>query len=161
MTGMLAPFLLAARAICYQAIALAAGATGLIGTPLVAQLLAAKHEVVAVARTQAAAKSLQDKGATPLVGDVRAAWLLAHTLCTLTNTRCLQISNPEPLFAAATQCDAVLHLAWLGVQHMEEATALELAMCKGFVKALAGSNKPLVISSGALSAGCLMLGHNP
>ena len=49
---------------------LLAGATGAIGRPLTAQLLAAGHEVCALTRSEASAEDLRNQGATPLVCDV-------------------------------------------------------------------------------------------
>lgn len=47
-----------------------AGATGAIGRPLVAQLVAAGHEVTGMTRTAAKADGLRAAGATPVVCDV-------------------------------------------------------------------------------------------
>jgi len=47
-----------------------AGATGVIGRPLTAQLIAANHEVVAMTRSDQRAVNLRDEGATPAVCDV-------------------------------------------------------------------------------------------
>ncbi len=47
-----------------------AGATGVIGRPLTAQLLAAKHEVVAMTRSDQRAADLRKQGATAIVCDV-------------------------------------------------------------------------------------------
>jgi len=47
-----------------------AGATGVIGRPLTAQLIAAKHEVVAMTRSDQRAADLQNQGATSVVCDV-------------------------------------------------------------------------------------------
>jgi 2-alkyl-3-oxoalkanoate reductase len=46
-----------------------AGATGVIGRPLVRQLLADGHEVVGMTRTPAKAESLRDVGVEPVVAD--------------------------------------------------------------------------------------------
>jgi 2-alkyl-3-oxoalkanoate reductase len=46
-----------------------AGATGVIGRPLVAALLAAGHEVTGMTRSRAAAEQLASKGAEPVVSD--------------------------------------------------------------------------------------------
>ena len=47
-----------------------AGATGVIGRPLTARLLAATHEVVAMTRSDRRAADLQHPGVTPVVCDV-------------------------------------------------------------------------------------------
>ncbi len=46
-----------------------AGATGAIGRPLVTQLLAAGHDVIGLARTEARAHELRQRGAEAAVGD--------------------------------------------------------------------------------------------
>lgn len=47
-----------------------AGATGVIGRPLTAQLFAANHEVVAMTRSDERAADLKQGGSTPVVCDV-------------------------------------------------------------------------------------------
>ena len=47
-----------------------AGATGVIGRPLTAQLLAAKHEVVVMTRSDQRAADLRKQGATAIVCNV-------------------------------------------------------------------------------------------
>ena len=49
-----------------------AGATGVIGTPLVPQLLEAGHEVTAMTRSVLRAAQLEAAGADPVVCDVLA-----------------------------------------------------------------------------------------
>jgi nucleoside-diphosphate-sugar epimerase len=47
-----------------------AGGTGAIGRPLMAALLAGKHEVVALTRSAEKARSLEEQGIKPAIGDV-------------------------------------------------------------------------------------------
>src|SRR5262245_34137541 len=47
-----------------------AGATGVIGKPLCKQLVAARHEVTALTRTERGAEQLRAAGAKPIVADV-------------------------------------------------------------------------------------------
>jgi nucleoside-diphosphate-sugar epimerase len=58
---------------------LLAGATGAVGTPLAARLLAAGHEVAGLTRTESGAKRLADAGVEPVVADAldRSALLRA------------------------------------------------------------------------------------
>src|SRR5690348_4176046 len=44
------------------------GGTGLVGTPVVAELLAHGHTVTGLARSEASAEALRSAGATPLSG---------------------------------------------------------------------------------------------
>src|SRR6476659_5124780 len=67
-----------------------AGATGVIGTPTVAELVAAGHEVTGVARRPASAARLRAAGATPVAVD---------------------LFDPPALVAAVAGHDAVVNLA--------------------------------------------------
>lgn len=55
-----------------------AGATGVIGRPLTARLLAANHEVFAMTRSEKRAAALQQQGAMPVVCDVFDQGKLQH-----------------------------------------------------------------------------------
>jgi len=59
---------------------LLAGATGAIGTPLAARLLAAGHEVTGLTRTESGAKRLRDAGVEPVVADAMDRSALLHAL---------------------------------------------------------------------------------
>lgn len=59
-----------------------AGATGVIGRPLTAQLLAAKHEVVVMTRSDQRAADLRKQGATAIVCDVFDR--MRHISCAIT-----------------------------------------------------------------------------
>ncbi|MCM3921021.1 SDR family oxidoreductase [Frankia sp. AiPs1] len=104
------------------------GASGGIGSAVVPELIAAGHEVLGLARSEASARAVTAAGATALRGDLDA---------------------PESLRAGAAQSDGVIHLAFgndftnFGKSVAEETRALET-----FGAALAGSGKPLVIASG-------------
>ncbi len=65
---------------------LVAGATGAIGSPLIAQLLSAGHEVVAMSRSDARAADLRQRGATAVVCDVFDREKLL---------RCVESAQPE------------------------------------------------------------------
>jgi nucleoside-diphosphate-sugar epimerase len=66
------------------------GATGVVGRPLVPRLLAAGHDVVAVARSTDKAAALRTAGAEPVDVD---------------------LFEPNAVLAATEGCDAILHLA--------------------------------------------------
>lgn len=60
-----------------------AGATGVIGVPIVSQLIAAGHTVAGMTRTEAKAEWLRGAGATPIVCDVFDAAELTAALTAL------------------------------------------------------------------------------
>ena len=68
------------------------GASGWIGRPLVAELIAAGHEVVGLARSDSSAATLKRLGATAHRGSLQ---------------------DPDSLRAAAASSDAVVHLAYV------------------------------------------------
>lgn len=107
------------------------GASGWIGSATVAELLGAGHEVVGLARSDAAAEKVQEAGATPFRGDVK---------------------DPEGLAEAARQSDGVIHLAF---QHdvafggdFPSAAAADRRAVEAMGTALAGSDRPFVLASG-------------
>lgn len=57
-----------------------AGATGVIGRPLIAQLIAANHDVVAMTRSDGRTAQLKSLGATPVVCDVFDEVSLMHAM---------------------------------------------------------------------------------
>lgn len=107
------------------------GASGWIGVPTVAQLLEAGHEVVGLARSDAAAETVEATGATPFLGDVR---------------------DPDRLVEAARNSDGVIHLAF---QHdvafggdFPTAVAEDRSAIEAMGTALAGSDRPFVLAGG-------------
>jgi nucleoside-diphosphate-sugar epimerase len=107
------------------------GASGHIGSAVVSDLLAAGHEVVGLARSEASAAAVTGLGATALRGD---------------------LDEPDALAAAAADADGVIHLAFkhdvLFSGSVSEALSAEWGAVKAFGDALAGSCKPLVWASG-------------
>ncbi|KAJ5664175.1 hypothetical protein N7507_004906 [Penicillium longicatenatum] len=107
------------------------GATGFIGQAVVQELLDAGHTVTGLARSEASAKALQDKGVNVVRGS-------------LEDIDCLK--------STASKSDGVIHLAFnhdftkFAENALAERTAV-LAIADG----LAGSNKPLVFASGTMS----------
>ena len=104
------------------------GATGFIGSHLVPELINAGHHVVGLSRTDAGAEALARAGAEAFRGDV---------------------NDLDRLRAAAETADGVIHAAFnhdfsnLG-RHSEE----DRKVIETLGEALAGSDRPLVISSG-------------
>src|ERR1700749_631415 len=108
------------------------GASGHIGLPVTEELLGAGHEVVGLARSDESAAKVEAAGATVLRGD---------------------LDDLDGLKAAASEADGVIHLAFkhdLMATDMEGAIATDLAVTEAFGEALAGTDKPLVNTSGTL-----------
>lgn len=106
------------------------GATGFIGSAVVDELLATGHEVVGLARSEAGAKKLKEGGARVLQGSLEDLESLAH---------------------GAAESDAVLHLAFVhDFTDFAASCAKDKAAIEAMGKVLAGSNRPLVVSSGVL-----------
>jgi nucleoside-diphosphate-sugar epimerase len=104
------------------------GATGGIGSVVVPELLAAGHEVVGLARSDASAEALAAAGAAVQRG---------------------ALTDLEALGAAAGQADGTIHLAFSNdFTNLDEGIAQETAAIETFCAALQGSGKPLVLSSG-------------
>ena len=107
------------------------GASGWIGSAVVPELIDAGHQVVGLARSDAAAEKVAASGANVLRGDVQ---------------------DVEVLRAGAEQADGVVHLAfrhdiaWTG--HFEQAAASDRRAIEVFGEVLAGSDGPLVVAAG-------------
>ena len=109
------------------------GASGWIGSAVVPELLAAGHQVVGLARSEASAAALTAAGAEVQPGT---------------------LDDLDVLRAAATAADGVIHLAFTHdiafSGGFEGAAAADRAAIDTFGEALTGSGKPLVIASGVL-----------
>jgi nucleoside-diphosphate-sugar epimerase len=104
------------------------GASGGIGSVVVPELLAAGHEILALARSDASARAITAAGGTPLRGN---------------------LTDPESLRAGAAEADGVLHLAFGNdFTDFERCVAEEALAVEAFGAALKGTGKPLVIASG-------------
>jgi nucleoside-diphosphate-sugar epimerase len=107
------------------------GASGWIGSAVIAELLAHGHEVLGLARSDTAAGRVASTGSEVLRGDVQ---------------------DIEVLRAGAQQADGVVHLAfrhdiaWNG--RFEEAAASDRRAIETFGEVLAGTGRPLAIASG-------------
>jgi nucleoside-diphosphate-sugar epimerase len=109
------------------------GASGWIGSAVVAELIGASHEVTGLARSDTAAAAITAAGATPLLAT---------------------LDDLDSLRSAAAASDGVIHLAFKhdiafsgGFQAAADADRRAVAT---FGDALAGSDRPLVIASGTL-----------
>jgi nucleoside-diphosphate-sugar epimerase len=128
------------------------GATGFIGSAVVAELIGAGHSVTALARSEAASKALSAKGVQPHPGN---------------------LDDMESLRSAASAADGVIHLAFMhspsqipfwqrmGVffgglptgivaRFMAAASAADRRAIDMFGAALKGSGRPLVTTFGTM-----------
>ena len=107
------------------------GATGTIGSVVVADLLDGGHEVLALARSDASAQTLTKRGMAVLRGE---------------------LDDLESLRTGAASADGVIHLAFnhedFSAEGFQRAMAQEATCVETFGAALAGTHKPLVIASG-------------
>ncbi|NNM67564.1 MAG: SDR family oxidoreductase [Spirochaetales bacterium] len=110
------------------------GASGHVGSALIPELLGSGHSVVGLARSETAEKTLKAAGADVHRGD---------------------LDDLEGLAKAASAADGVIHLAYrhdlaFGGQPngFAQAAQLDLAAVKALGTALAGTHKPLVVTSG-------------
>lgn len=105
------------------------GASGFIGSAVVAELRAAGHEVTGLARSQASADLLTALGARAQLGE---------------------LADLDSLRAAAFRSDGVIHLAYRHGDPSDEASDTDRQVIETFGDALAGSDRPLVVTSGTL-----------
>jgi nucleoside-diphosphate-sugar epimerase len=104
------------------------GASGFIGRAVVADLVAASHEVTGLARSEASASLVKDLGAAVHPGD---------------------LDDFDGIRQAAAVADGVVHLAnthnWA---NLEESNRAERAAVQTISDTLAGSDRPFVLASG-------------
>lgn len=107
------------------------GASGWIGSAVVDELLAAGHEVVGLARSDASAASVQAKGAHVLRGD---------------------LDDLDALRRGSQEAEAVVHLAnkhdWA---NPAESNRAERTAVETIAETLVGSDRPFVLASGVLA----------
>jgi nucleoside-diphosphate-sugar epimerase len=118
------------------------GASGHIGSAVVPELLAAGHEVVGLARSDASAATLEAAGAHVRRGD---------------------LDDLDGLREAVTEADAVIHLAFkhesMRTGNYMDAVDADMRAIETFAGALAGTGKALVGTSGTLMIVGLGLGR--
>ncbi|MFC0070325.1 NAD-dependent epimerase/dehydratase family protein, partial [Umezawaea endophytica] len=107
------------------------GATGLIGSTVVAELLDHGHTVLALTRSDASALAAEASGAEPLRG---------------------ALADLDVVRAGAAQADGVVHLAFANdfssPEALAKAIAEESAALAALGEELLGSDRPLVTVSG-------------
>ncbi|KAJ5257146.1 oxidoreductase [Penicillium angulare] len=108
------------------------GSTGFVGTAVVKELLSAGHQVLGLTRSDKGAEQLNAQGAEAFHGDIK---------------------DLEVLKQGASQCDAVIHLAFVhNFADMTGSCAIDRAAITALGSALveAGGDRALVITSGTM-----------
>ncbi len=104
------------------------GATGFIGSAVVQELLTAGHQVLGLARSQAAMQKLAEAGAQAHPGE---------------------LDDLESIAAGARECDGVVHLAFVhDFSKFEENIAIDRRAAEAMIQAIEGTGKPFVLTSG-------------
>ena len=108
------------------------GASGFIGTAVIAELKAAGHQVLGLARNDDNAAKLVAAGVAVHRGD---------------------LEQPDTLAAGAAACDGVIHCAFIhDFSRFAENIATDRRNVEAMLAALEGSGKPFILTSGTLMA---------
>lgn len=109
---------------------LVTGASGWIGSASVSELLSAGHEVLGLARSDAAAATISSLGADPVAGS---------------------LEDLKGLRRITARVEGVVHLGYVhDFSRMEVAAQTDFAAIEIFAAGLAGTGGPLLIASGTL-----------
>lgn len=109
------------------------GATGYVGSTVAEKLRAKRFEVLGLARSEEAAAKLSASGIEPLLGD---------------------LNDVESLKKGAKEAGAVIHTAFVhDFADYDGAVETENVAIAAFAEVLAGTNKPLIATSGSAFLG--------
>ena len=119
------------------------GATGFIGSALVSELLSKGHQVLGLARSDAAAEKLKAAGAEPLYGDLTA---------------------PGILKKGALTADAIAHLGFIhDFTRFAEMCEIDRKVIETIGASVAGTGKPFIVTSatGMMRKDGVVTEHDP